>query len=124
MEQGCYNSIPFVLFYSYLHLMATHIASWGGNENAISPDPSSTPSIVPIYSAFSHECDTSSTVREATKPTHESFMRFMSFLLAEPSGSETSTRTHQRVDTADDSFTRHHKYFFKDGNVTFLVRGV
>ena len=86
--------------------------------------PSSTPSIVPIYSAFSHERDTSSTVQEATGPTHESFMRLMSFLLAEPSGSETPTRTHQRADTVDDSFTRHHKYFFKDGNITFLVRGV
>ena len=106
-----------------IHIMATHIA-WGGNEDLISPVPSSTPSIVPIDSAFSHERNTSSTVQEATGPsTHESFAKLMSFLLAEPSGGETSASKHQRADTADDSFTRHHKYFFKDGNITFLVRG-
>lgn len=26
--------------------------------------------------------------------------------------------------TLDDSFVRHEAYFFKDGNVTFLVRGL
>jgi hypothetical protein len=26
--------------------------------------------------------------------------------------------------TSDDSFTRHDTYFFKDGNLTFLVRGL
>jgi hypothetical protein len=26
--------------------------------------------------------------------------------------------------TSDDSFIRHDTYFFKDGNVTFLVRGL
>jgi hypothetical protein len=26
--------------------------------------------------------------------------------------------------TADDSFVRHNTYFFKDGNITFLVRNV
>jgi hypothetical protein len=120
-EQEHYN-LPF------LHLMATHIVSWGGNEHLISPVPSSTPSIVSVDSVLSHERETSSTVhwQEATGPAPESLAERMSSLLAEPSGSETSTSasTHQRADTADDSFTRHHKYFFKDGNVTFLVRGV
>jgi hypothetical protein len=107
-------------------LMATHIVSWGDNEHVISPAPSSTPSIVSVDSVLLHGPDTSSTVQEATGPASESSTKRMSSLLAEPSGSETSTlaSTCQKADTADDSFKRHHKYFFKDGNVTFLVRGV
>jgi hypothetical protein len=106
--------------------MATHIVSWGGNEHVISPVPSSTPTIASADSVLSHERETSSTVQEATGPTRESLAKHMSPLLAEPNGSETltSASTYQRADTADDSFTRHHEYFFKDGNVTFLVRGV
>jgi hypothetical protein len=108
--------------------MATQIVSWGGNERIISPVPSSTPSIICADSVLSHERETSSTVQEATGPgpAPESLAKRMVSLLVGPSGGETSTstRTYQRVDTADDSFTRHHKYFFKDGNVSFLVRGV
>jgi hypothetical protein len=110
--------------------MATHIVSWGSNEHVISPLPStsSTPSIVSVDSVLSLERETSSNVQEleATGPAPESLAKRMSSLLAEPSGSETltSASTHQRAGTADDSFTRHHKYFFKDGNVTFLVRSV
>ena len=51
----------------------------------------------------------------------------MSSVLTEPSGNETastSASTYPRDDAADASFVRHHKYFFKDGNVTFLVSGV
>ncbi|KAF8504683.1 hypothetical protein F5888DRAFT_774080 [Russula emetica] len=107
--------------------MATQIVFWGGNERIISPVPSSTPSIVCVDSVVSHERETSSTVQEATGPgpAPESLAKRMVSLLAGPSGGETSTstRTYQRVDTADDSFTHHHKYFFKDGNVSFLVDG-
>jgi hypothetical protein len=107
-------------------LTQSTVVSWGGNEHVISPAPSSTPSIVSIDSVLSHGRDTSSTVQETTGPASESSAKRMSSLLAEPSGSEksTSASTYQRADTADDSFARHHKYFFKDGNVTFLVRGV
>ena len=51
----------------------------------------------------------------------------MSSVLTEPSGNETastSASTYPRDDAADASFVRHHKYFFKDGNVTFLVSGI
>ena len=109
-------------FYLYLviHPMATtHIVSWGRSEHVISPVPSSTPSIVSVDSILSHELEDSSIVQEATGgPARESLAKRMSSLFAEPSGNGAST-----ADTADDSFTRHHKYFFKDGNVTFLVRG-
>jgi hypothetical protein len=106
--------------------MATHIVSWGGNEHVISPVSSSTPSIVSVDSVLSLERETSSTVQEATGPAREPLAERMTSLFAEPSGSETltSASAYQRADTADGSFTRHHKYFFKDGNVTFLVRGV
>jgi hypothetical protein len=101
--------------------MATHIVSWGGNDHIISPVGSSTSSIVSIDSILPHKRTT--TVQGA--PAAESSAKRMSSLSVEPSGSETlaSASTYQRADSVDDSFIRHHKYFFKDGNVTFLVRG-
>ena len=48
----------------------------------------------------------------------------MNSVLNEPSGSETaftSASTYIRADETDTSFVQHPKYFFKDGNVTFLV---
>jgi hypothetical protein len=100
--------------------MATHIVSWGGSEHVISPAPSSTASIVSVDSVLSHERETSSTVQELTA-------KRLSLLLAEQREyleKLGSASAYQRADAADDSFTRHHKYFFKDGNVTFLVREV
>ena len=50
-----------------------------------------------------------------------------SVLLIKPSGSETaftSASTYTRADETDASFVQHPKYFFKDGNVTFLVSGI
>jgi hypothetical protein len=104
--------------------MATHIVSWGGNEHIISPVLSSTSSIVSIDSILLTQTYDISAFKKQP-PAPESLARRMSSLLVEPSGSETSTSasTYPRADTADDSFIRHHKYFFKDGNVTFLVRG-
>ncbi|KAF8504682.1 hypothetical protein F5888DRAFT_774193 [Russula emetica] len=84
--------------------MATHV-SWGCNDHTVSPavsSISSTSSVVSIDSIIRH-------------------------LSVEPSGNGTSTSvtgsTHSRADSTNDSFIRHHKYFFKDGNVTFLVDG-
>ena len=104
--------------------MATHTVFWGDNEHVVSPVPSSTPSIDSIDSFLSHERETSSTLHEATGPAPEFLAKRMSSLSVEPSGSETlkSASTYPNADSTDDSFTRHHKYFFKDGNVTFLVR--
>ena len=103
--------------------MATHIVSWGGSDHTISPDISrtSSSSIVSIDSILPHKHTTA--VQGA--PASESSAKRMSSLSVEPSGSETliSASTYARADSADDSFIRHHKYFFKDGNVTFLVCG-
>jgi hypothetical protein len=104
--------------------MASHIVYWGGNDHAVSSVLSSTPSIS-VDSVLSHECETSSNVQGEIGPAREPFAKHMSSLLAKPSGSETSTSagTCERADAAgDDSFIRHHTYFFEDGNVTFLVR--
>ena len=107
-------------------VMATHIVSWGDNEQISSPVVSSIkPSIVSIDSMLPHRRETSSVVQEVPYAAG-SYAKHMSPLLIESSGSETSTSasTCSRVDAGDDSFIRHDKYFFKDGNVTFLVRRV
>jgi hypothetical protein len=103
--------------------MASHILSWGGKDHIVSPALPSTPSIiVSVDSILPYKHDTFSIVQEAA----ESWVKRTSSLI-EPSGSETSTpvSTNPSADPAgDDSFIRHHTYFFKDGNATFLVRGV
>jgi hypothetical protein len=44
----------------------------------------------------------------------------------EPNGTRTLTAAgmYHGPDTVDGSFVQHHKYFFTDGNVTFLVRDI
>jgi hypothetical protein len=109
--------------------MAGLIVYWGGNDHTVSQVLSRSPSIVSVDSVLSHERETPSTVQEATGPAspRDSLAQRMTSLLARPSGNETlaSADTSQRADAAgDDSFIRHRTYFFKDGNVTFLVRRV
>ena len=89
--------------------MAAHIVSWGDIKHIIAPVNSSEHSIISIDS-----------IQTSLSSKH------MSSVLTEPSGSETLTpaSTDPRADAADTSFERHKKYFFKDGNVTFLVSGV
>jgi hypothetical protein len=117
-EEGSAFVISWDLFSSS---MAAHIVSWGGSDHITSPDVSRTSSIVSIDSILPHKRTTA--VQGAPAP--ESLAKRMSSLPVEPSGSETliSASTYERADSTDDSFIRHHKYFFKDGNVTFLVRG-
>jgi hypothetical protein len=109
--------------------MATHIVSWGGNDSDLTVSPvvsessiSSTSSIVSINSIIRHNHTITSAVQGTS--ASESSTKCMSSLSVEPSGNETSTgSTYSRADPTDDSLIRHHKYFFKDGNVTFLVSG-
>jgi len=44
----------------------------------------------------------------------------------EPSGSRacSSVSVYPGADAAEGPFIRHHKYFFKDGNITFLVHHI
>ena len=87
-----------------------HIISWGDNERSSSPV--STTSLVSIDSILS---DTSSTVPEAPRATQSKAksMSFPVFLGKRESGVHLSNH---------DPFMRHDKYYFKDGNITFLVR--
>jgi hypothetical protein len=52
--------------------------------------------------------------------------KHMNSQVTEPSGSAvgSSVSVYTGADAAEGSFKRHHKYFFKDGNVTFLVRDI
>ena len=99
--------------------MASRLVSWGGNEHIVSSNLSETPSIVSVDSILR---DTSPTVQGAL----QSLAMNVASQGIEPSRTRTSksTSTYPGADAADGSFVRHPKYFFKDGNVAFLVRAV
>ena len=105
--------------YLSLRLMAAPTVSLRGDEHTVSPVTSSKPSMISFDSTLS---ETSSVVHEVPRATM-SWVKHASSLLT---GSEMSTPAciYSGAGAADDSFVRHHKYFFKDGNVTFLVRRV
>ena len=105
--------------------MAVHIVSWGSNEKIISPMPSKTTSVISFDSLNSDDLETRPAVEGAPHAT-ESQSKHTNSQVIEPSGSGTgsSVSVYPGADAAEGSFKRHHKYFFKDGNVTFLVRGV
>jgi len=64
-------------------------------------------------------------VEGATHAT-ESQAKYTSPQAIEPSGSRacSSVSVYPGADAVGGAFIRHHKYFFKDGNVTFLVRDI
>jgi len=102
--------------------MAPHIVSWGWNEVKNSPVISSpaTPSVVPIESLLSDPYAKSPIIPEASRArTTEPAARPASFLGVGTGESETPDGSCRQ---RDDSSLQHSKYFFKDGNVTFLVR--
>ena len=98
----------------HLILMARRIVSWGGNEHIVSVD-----------SILQDKPDTSPTV-QGTPHAVQSRTTNMASQVMGPSKTRTrtSTSTYPGADAADGSFVRHPKYFFKDGNVAFLVRVV
>ncbi|KAH9032571.1 hypothetical protein EDB85DRAFT_1202041 [Lactarius pseudohatsudake] len=102
--------------------MAPHIVSWGWNGVKTSPVASSPgPSVVPIESLLSDPATKTPIIPEASGAhTTEPAARPMSFLGVGTDGSETSDGSRRQ---SDGSFPQHSKYFFKDGNVTFLVDG-
>ncbi|KAI9441606.1 hypothetical protein H4582DRAFT_1397524 [Lactarius indigo] len=87
--------------------MAPHIVSWG----ASAPVSSSSPSVVTFDSPSDVHSGPGAT-KKGTDPVNSS--------TGEPSGTLTTSSTYSGV---DDSFQRHNTYFFKDGNITFLVDG-
>jgi hypothetical protein len=98
----------------HLILMARRIVSWGGSEHIVSVD-----------SIIQDKPDTSPTVLGTPHVVHSRTTNMASQVMG-PSRTRTwmSTNTYPGADAADDSFVRHPKYFFKDGNVAFLVRVV
>jgi len=104
--------------------MATRMVSWSGDEHSVSPNLSKTPSLISVDSILSDKSEASPSDKgmAESQPTHTASQ------MIEPNGTSTSTSTtiYPGTDAADHdgSFMRHNKYFFKDGNVTFLVRDV
>ena len=107
--------------------MATHwhIVSQDSIEKIVSPRLSKTPSMVSFDSLNSDNVETRLTVEGVPHAT-ESQAKHMNSQVTESSasGAGSSASVHTGADAAEGSFKRHHKYFFKDGNVTFLVRDV
>ena len=105
--------------------MANRIVSWGGNEPIIPPNSSKTHSILSVDSILQDKHDTSPTLQGVP---HVAVSRAMNMapqvIESGGNGTLTSTSMYPGADAADGSFTRHPKYFFKDGNVAFLVRVV
>jgi len=107
--------------------MATRIVSWSGNEHTVSPSLSKTPSMVSFDSLLSDNSETPSPrcaphVVESRPPQ----VKYITSQMIGPSETRmcTSASMYPGAGANDGSFVRHHRYFFKDGNVTFLVRRV
>jgi hypothetical protein len=90
----------------------------GVTDHYISPVLLRRASIVTIDSILSdtHDVLVSPSVPEAAESHAKGTM---SYLMTEPGAGKTPGGS---CPVADDSFLRHEKYFFKDGNITFLVR--
>ncbi|KAI0302320.1 hypothetical protein B0F90DRAFT_1713914 [Multifurca ochricompacta] len=98
-----------------------HIISWGGNfnERSISPVSSITTSVLSFDSVLSNPLITSPTFSSLpnscasqSRPKSINFPQFP--------GSKAASGMQK---ACDGTFIRHDKYFFKDGNITFLVGG-
>ncbi|KAH9022417.1 hypothetical protein EDB84DRAFT_498507 [Lactarius hengduanensis] len=102
--------------------MAPRIVSWNDNEICISPVLSSRASIVSLDSTFSDMCPSHSQMSpiasEALELPSAEFEAQHTCLPGFPEEEKTPRSGHT---TPDDSFVQHDAYFFKDGNVTFLV---
>jgi hypothetical protein len=98
--------------------MAPHIVTSGGDGNIVSPVLSSTPSFVSARSMLSDLPERSPGLRETFRVA-ESQIQGVGSLIIELHGGSIPSSTYRGANT---SFIRHHKYFFPDGNITFLVR--
>ena len=96
-------------------LMAPHIVSLGDHEICMSPVLSSVASIVSFDTTFSEMPPTAS----ETSGTHGADLEAEHANLL--GGRKTPRGEHA---APDDLSIKHHAYFFNDGNVTFLVRGL
>jgi hypothetical protein len=106
--------------------MAPHIDTTGWSlagsdsepDHVISPPGSSAPSIVSVDRLLPNT-HKKSPGANGTPQAAESQIKCMDSQAIEPLGNRPSVCKYLG---ADDSFIRHPKYFFADGNITFLVR--
>jgi hypothetical protein len=99
--------------------MTPHIVTSGGDEHTVSPVLSSTPSFVSARSMLSDLPERSPGVHDTFHVAESHQIQGVRSLVIELSGSRKPTSIYGEGST---SFIRHHKYFFSDGNTTFLVR--
>ncbi|KAI9465240.1 hypothetical protein BJY52DRAFT_672827 [Lactarius psammicola] len=96
--------------------MAPHIVSWGATAPAASPASSSSPSVVSF--------DSLSDVQPPKGPEAHGGTETGTNSANSSTGEINATLTPVSIyPGVDDSFQRHDTYFFKDGNITFLVDG-
>jgi hypothetical protein len=95
--------------------MAPHVVTSGGDERTVSSVLSSTPSFVSARSMFSDPPERSPGLQETFRIA-ESQIQGVSSLVIDLGGGRKPTSTYR------EAFIRHHKYFFPDGNTTFVVR--
>jgi hypothetical protein len=100
--------------------MAHHIVSWSDNDICIPPVLSSAASIVSFDDSTFSDTESPTATKAPSLPSAE----FGAKLSSPPGLSEGRKTPGGWHITSDDSFIRHDVYFFKDGNVTFLVRGL
>lgn len=92
--------------------MAPHITVWEDSDYAISSIGSTSPSIASFDSILS----------EAPKKIPS--IQCMDPEAIDPIGHRQSIGTYTGADEHDVPFIRHPNYYFRDGNITFLVRSV
>ncbi|KAH9005685.1 hypothetical protein EDB83DRAFT_753127 [Lactarius deliciosus] len=103
--------------------MTPHIVSWSDNEITISPVLSSAASIVSFDSTFSDTYPSHLQMSPTAEPPGLPSHGFGAKQTSLPRFSEGKIPRNDHT-TPDDSFIRHEMaYYFKDGNVTFLVDG-
>ena len=103
---------------SHIDTTGWSIAAGSDSDDVISSPGSSALSIVSVDSILSDTHKKSPDVN-GTPRAAESQIKCIGSQAIEPLGNRSSVC---KYPGADDSFIRHPKYFFADGNVTFLVR--
>jgi hypothetical protein len=104
--------------------MAPRIVSWSDQKIHISPVLSSAASIVSFDSTFSVSDTFGSHFQMSPTASEAPGAQFGPHYTSLPDFPEDGKTPGVRDARPDDSFLRHDTYFFKDGNVTFLVRGL
>ena len=112
-----------VLSYSF-HLTTARIVSRGNNVKTVAHKLSETPPMISFNSLLPKNLET----RLAVEVLHATQFqaKHTSSQVIEPSKSRASSSVsvYPGADVAECSFMRHHKYFFKDRNIIFLVREI